>query len=245
MERKVVVVTPTFNEQDNIASFLTAVSKFVPEIVVSDSQSSDHTAEIVKTFSQENKEIHFVEGKFPGPGKLGVGLAAGIDYAFERLGADVIVTMEADLSNDPAELPKFIKKAQTADLVIGSRYCRGGKIVNWSWWRKFLSRGANLVLMLLAGTTKVHEFTNLYRAFNRKTWETVCPAACLHTGWLFVPAFIFASLGRKLRIVEQPIVYADRFGGRSKMQTVSYTKNLLRYALRYRLDKLKEYVAGF
>lgn len=245
MERKIVVVTPTFNEQDNIASFLTAVSKFAPAIVVSDSQSVDHTAEIVKTFSLKNKGIHFVVGKTPGPGKLGAGLASGIDYAFKHLSADVVITMEADLSNDPTELPKFIKRAKTADLVVGSRYVSGGRIVNWSWWRRFLSRGANLVLMILAGTTSVHEFTNLYRAFNHKTWEAVCPKTCLHLGWIFVPAFVFEALGKGLKIVEQPIVYADRFGGRSKMQTVSYTKNLLRYALRYRVNKIKEYANRF
>ncbi len=236
--KKAVVVAPTFNEQDNIASFLTSVSKFVPEIVVSDSQSSDHTAEIVKTYSLKNKGIHFVTGKTPGPGRLGAGLASGIDYAFERLSADVVVTMEADLSNDPNELPKFIKKAQTADFVVGSRYTQGGRIVNWSWWRKVLSHGANLVLALLVWTDKIHEFTNLYRAFNLKTWKMVRPAVIIHTGWLFVPAFTFEAVSAKLKIVEQPIVYYDRFGGRSKMQTVSYTKNLLRYALRYRLEKL-------
>lgn len=232
--KKVVVVAPTFNEQDNIASFLTTVSPFVFEIIISDSQSTDQTAAIVKTFSAKNPGIHFLPGKVPGPGKLGAGLATGINHAFDRLGADVVITMEADLSNNPAELPKFIKKAQTADLVIGSRYCPGGKIVNWSWWRKSLSQGANSVLALLVGTHQTHEFTNLYRAFNKTTWDAVGSKASIHTGWLFVPAFAFEALGTKLKVVEQPIVYSDRFGGRSKMQTVSYTKNILRYALRYR-----------
>ncbi len=235
--KKVVVVAPTFNEQDNIAGFLTTVSQFVPDIVISDSQSSDQTAAIVKTFSAKNPGIHFLPGKVPGPGKLGVGLAAGINYAFKELDADLVITMEADLSNDPKELPAFINKAQKADLVIGSRYCRGGRIVNWSWWRKALSRGANFVLALLVGTSKTHEFTNLYRAFNKKTWDAVAPKATIHTGWLFVPAFAFEALNAKLKIVEQPINYFDRFGGRSKMQTVSYTKNILQYALRYRLGK--------
>ncbi|MBI4099609.1 glycosyltransferase [Candidatus Microgenomates bacterium] len=236
MERPIVVVAPTFNEQDNIAAFLSATTKFVPTIVVSDSQSTDHTAAIVKTYAAKNSGIHFLVGKTAGPGKLGVGLTAGIDYAFAKLGAKTVITMEADLSNNPAELPKFVQKAQRADLVLGSRYVAGGKIVNWSWWRRFLSWAANLILMFLAGTLRVHEFTNLYRAFNKKTWDTVRPKAGLHHGWLFVPAFAFEAIAAHLTIVEQAIVYQDRFKGRSKMQTLSYTKNLLRYALRYRLN---------
>lgn len=234
---KTVVVAPTFNEQDSVAGFLATTSRIIPEVVISDSQSTDQTAAIVKTFAKGNPKIHFLPGREPGPGKLGVGLTDGIDYAFNKLRADIVVTMEADLSNDPKALPQFIAKASRADLVVGSRYCRGGRIVNWSWWRRFLSLVANFSLMALVGTTKIHEFTNLYRAFNQKTWKTVRAKASLHLGWLFVPAFVFEAVAADLKIVEQPIVYQDRFGGRSKMSTLSYTKNLVRYALRYRLEK--------
>lgn len=237
MERKVVIVVPTFNEQDNIESFFRSVLQNDVEILVVDSQSKDDTISLVKKATRQNKKIHLLMTKEPGPGKLGLGLSEGINFAFKKLHADVVVTMEADLSNDPSQIGSFLKKAKRADLVVGSRYISGGKIVNWSWWRKLLSRGANIILMLLVGTTRLHEFTNLYRAFNQKTWAAIANEVSIHTGWLFVPAFVFVALEKKLLIVEQPIIYYDRYGGRSKMNTLSYTKNLLRYALRSRWQK--------
>lgn len=239
--KKVVVVAPTFNEEANIESFLTAVlaqqvrlSGYELHVVVSDSHSSDNTPTIVKKIASRNKSVHYLDVKSRG---LGLGLARGLDFAADKLSADILVTMEADLSNDPKQIPEFMAAVDGTDLVLGSRYVPGGKIVNWSWWRKALSRLANLVLVVLAGTKKIHEFTNLYRAFNRQTWQKVGETVSLHTGWLFVPAFVFESLENKLSTEELPIVYFDRFGGKSKMKTLSYTSELLHYAVRYRLKK--------
>lgn len=240
--KKVVVVAPTYNEEENIAGFLKAVleeQKNLPgyhlEIVVADSHSSDKTAEISRKISLSNKSVHYLDVKKRG---LGLGLAIGLDYAVTQLQADILMTMEADLSNDPKQIPDFIKKLRGADLVVGSRYATGGKIVNWSWWRKLLSFGANSTLWLLAGLPKIHEFTNLYRAFDKSVWEKIKDPVSLHVGWLFVPAFVFEALGTDFKIAEQPIIYFDRFGGRSKMRTLSYTKNLLHYALRFRIKKM-------
>lgn len=239
--KKVVIVAPTFNEEENIAGFLEAVlaeRENLPdwdlEVVVSDSHSTDKTGEIVKRVQSKSKKVHYLDVKLRG---LGLGLSKGLDYAAKELSADVLVTMEADLSNDPKQLPSFLAKIGSAELVVGSRYTAGGKIVNWSWWRKALSRGANLLLMFLAVTFKIHEFTNLYRAFTKETWLRLRPCIEARSGWLFVPAFIFEALAADVKTVEQPIVYFDRFGGRSKMRTLSYTKNLLLYAIRFRLEK--------
>lgn len=239
--KKVVVVAPTFNEADNIGSFLAAVlsqEKNLPgwqlSILISDSHSTDQTAEFVKKFSSEYKNIHYLDVQKRG---LGLGLTKGLDYAVEELRADVLVTMEADLSNDPNQLPDFIRKIGDADVVIGSRYSLGGRVVNWSWWRRMMSLGANLALRVLAGWPNIHEFTNLYRAFRKGVWESLRLKVSLHRGWIFVPAFAFEILGNTFKIVEQPILYFDRFGGRSKMRTISYTKNLLLYAIRFRLEK--------
>ncbi len=230
MERKIVVVAPTYNEEANIAAFIEAVLKNPVTLLISDSHSTDQTAQIVKKY----KKVHYLDVKERG---LGLGLSRGLDYAVEKLDADILITMEADLSCDPRQIPQFIAKMERADLVIGSRYVKGGEISNWSWWRKAFSLGANLVLRLLAWTN-LHEFTNLYRAFTKEVWLDLKPKIQMHTGWLFVPAFVFASLETKFKILEQPIVYFDRFGGRSKMKTLSYTKNLLHFALRYRLCRI-------
>jgi glycosyltransferase involved in cell wall biosynthesis len=238
--KKVVVVAPTFNEADNIGSFLAAVlsqEKNLPGwelfILISDSHSTDQTAEFVKKFASEYKNIHYLDVQKRG---LGLGLTRGLDYAVKKLSADVLVTMEADLSNDPRQLPDFLAKVKRADLVLGSRYAKGGRIVNWSWWRKLLSRMANLAIMLLTLELRIHEFTNLYRAFRKGVWKKIRPKVCLHTDWLFVPAFALEAAKNGVKIVEEPIIYYDRFGGRSKMHTLSYTKNLLHYIFRYKLN---------
>lgn len=237
--KKVVVIAPTFNEEASIGSFLTAVlgeQKNLPgydlAVLISDSHSNDKTAEIVRSFRSRN--VYYLDVKKRG---LGLGLSQGLDYAVSRLSADILVTMEADLSNDPKQIPDFIKAIDGSDVVLGSRYAKGGKIINWSWWRKLLSRLANLILMFLAGTSKIHEFTNLYRAFTRQMWQRVGKKVAIHTGWLAVPAFAFEVLDTEAKVKELPIVYFDRFGGQSKMRTLSYTTELLRYALRYRLKK--------
>ncbi len=241
MERKIVVVAPTFNEEENIGGFITAVleqHKKLPGydlcVLISDSHSPDRTGEIVQKIAAGNKKVIYLDVQKRG---LGLGLSRGLDYAVDKLGADLLVTMEADLSNDPKQLPEFIRKLETADLVIGSRYSSGGKITNWSWWRKALSLGANLALRLIAWAPNIHEFTNLYRAFKKEVWRDLRRKVSVHVDWLFVPAFLFEALETNLRVAEQPIVYFDRFGGRSKMHTLSYAKNLLHYALRYRIKK--------
>lgn len=244
MERKVVVVAPTFNEEANIGSFVARVlaqQEKIPNyqlaILISDSHSSDKTGEITEELARKYKNVYYFDSKIPGPGRLGTGISKGLDYAIAKLGADILITMEADLSNDPDQIPQFVKKLESADIVLGSRYCSGGKIVNWSWWRKGFSLGANYTLRLLAWTAKSREFTNLYRAFTKEVWFDLRPKIVMHTGWLFVPAFAFEATNSKFKTTELPIIYFDRLGGRSKMQTLSYTKNLLHYALRYRLKK--------
>lgn len=239
--KKVVVVAPTYNEEENIESFLTAVlaeQKNLPEydlnILVADSHSSDRTYELVKKIMGSSKKVLYLDVKERG---LGLGLAKGLDFAVEKMGANVLVTMEADLSNNPNQLKDFLSKMETADIVVGSRYTDGGKIVNWSWWRRALSLAANLILGVFAFNFKIHEYTNLYRVFKTEVWEDLRSKVSIHVDWLFVPAFVYEAIGTQFKIVEQPIVYYDRFGGRSKMKTLSYTKNLLHYAIRYRVKK--------
>lgn len=241
--KRLVVLVPTFNEQDNIAVFLQEVLNQRPNlpnykmhILVSDSHSQDETRKIAQQYARRYKTVHYLDVVKRG---LGFGLVKGLDAAIKKHRADVVVTLEADLSCDPRQLPEFLSRLEKVDLVVGSRYCPGGKIVNWSWWRRALSLGANFLLRVLAATSKVHEFTNLYRAFRRDVWRQLRPKLWWHRDWIFVPAFVFAALDTDFTIAEQPIIYHDRFGGRSKMRTLSYTKNLLRYALKFRWSKLK------
>lgn len=251
--KKLVVVAPTYNEEQNIELFLKSVLEQQKnlkdidlEVLVSDSHSSDKTAQIVEKLFSQNKKVHFLDVQKRG---LGLGLIKGLDFAVDELKADLLITMEADRSADPKQFEEFLNKLKEADLVVGSRYMKGGKIENWTWWRKVISKIANTGLRLMALTLHLHEFTNLYRAFKKEVWITIRPKVQMHDDWIFVPAFIFETLGTKFKIVEQPMVLSDRFGGKSKMNTVSYTRNLLRYAISYRLHKssklIKFAIVGF
>lgn len=235
--KKLVVVAPTYNEGENIKAFLNKIltQKILLKIVITDSHSTDGTAKIVQIFSKKNKNVFYLDVKKRG---LGLGLFQGINFATDKLKADFIITMEADLSCNPAQIPGFLEKLKKHDLVIGSRYTSKGRIKNWSWWRRILSRGANLILMFLAFSPNIHEFTNLYRAFTKVAWLKIRPELAKESGWLFVPAFIFVALEKNVTMVEEPIVYFDRFGGRSKMSTVSYGWGLLCYAINYRMRQI-------
>lgn len=240
--KKIVVIAPTLNEQESIENFIFSVlaqkQKLINydlSVLISDSHSHDHTPEIVRKIAAKSKNVVYLDVSQKG---LGLGLIKGLDYAVEKLKADILITMEADLSNDPNQIPDFVKKTEKFDVVIGSRYVPGGIIANWSWWRKIFSLCANNTLRVLAWAPHLHEFTNLYRAFKREVWLDLKPKIGMHTGWLFVPAFAFEILGSQYKVVELPIIYFDRFGGRSKMRTLSYTKNLLHYAFRFRFKKL-------
>ncbi len=239
--KRLVIVAPTYNESANINIFVAAIfseTKKIPTcesfLLISDSHSPDDTPALVKKLAKRNKHLVYLDVKKRG---LGYGLTKGLNYAVSKLNADFLITIEADLSNDPKKLGQIVKLLEKYDLVIGSRYSPGGGIKNWSWWRKELSFGANFGLRLLA-SSNIHEYTNLYRGFNKEVWFALRNQLSRYDGWLFVPAFIFEFLSTSLSSIEMPFIYFDRFGGRSKMHTMSYTKNLLLFAISYRLNRI-------
>lgn len=239
--KRLVIVAPTYNESANINNFVAAIFLEAKKItgcetflLISDSHSSDNTPSLVKKLQKSNKRLVYLDVKKRG---LGLGLIEGLDYATTKLQADLLVTIEADLSNDPKKLGEIVRLLGEYDLVIGSRYAPGGGIDNWSWWRKKLSLMANTVLKILAWS-RVNEYTNLYRGFRKEVWQSIRKNLKKYDGWLFVPAFVFEALPMNFSLVEMPYTYFDRFGGTSKMNTIAYTKSLLWYALHYRLSKI-------
>lgn len=239
--KRLIIVAPTYNESANINNFVAAIfsetkklTNYESFLLISDSHSPDDTPLLVRKLAKRNKHLIYLDVKKRG---LGHGLIEGLNYATSILKADILVTIEADLSNDPKKLSQIVKLLEKYDLVIGSRYSPGGGIKNWSWWRKKLSFSANFGLRLLA-SSNIHEYTNLYRGFNKNVWLALREKLSYYDGWLFVPAFIFEFLSTNLSSVEMPFIYFDRFGGRSKMHTMSYTKNLLLFAINYRLNRI-------
>src|SRR2546429_53075 len=137
-----LVVIPTYNERDNIGPLLDQVLALPLdlEVLIVDDSSPDGTCDLVRARMASEPRVHLIER----PGKMGLGSAyvAGFRYALER-GAQYIIEMDADFSHDPASLPEFIRNAQEADVVLGSRYLHGVSVVNWSFKRLLLSYTAN------------------------------------------------------------------------------------------------------
>lgn len=218
------VVVPTYNEADNIRILIKLIKEYVKDvtIIVVDDNSEDGTAEIAKEMGAKV----FVRTNEKG---LGSALRFGLMKALE-LGLTKVATMDADLSHDPSYLPVMF--GTDADLVIGSRYVKGGKIENWPLKRRVISKGANLITRVLLHSP-IHDNTSGYRVYSSKAIEIV--SSCQHAGgYEFQICAVYKALKNSLKVVEVPIIFKDRERGNSKLDT-SKMLNWLWYVIRLSL----------
>jgi len=165
-----LVILPTYNEAPNIANLIPEILRQDNrlEVLVVDDNSPDGTAEIVEKTSQQEARVHLLQR--PGKGGLGTAYIDGFRYAL-REGYDPIFEMDADFSHDPQELPAFLKRIETCDLVVGSRYCHGRvSVVNWPLPRLILSYGANVYARLVTGLP-LTDCTGGFKCFRRGVLE--------------------------------------------------------------------------
>jgi dolichol-phosphate mannosyltransferase len=216
MPERSLVIVPTYNESESIAEAIerlfVAVDDDVDLLVVDDG-SPDGTADLVRGIAAGNPRIHMLERT----AKRGLGDAykTGFRWALER-GYDAVVEMDADLSHDPADVPRFLAALEDADLVIGSRYIPGGKVVNWSKFREALSRNGNRYagFMLRFG---IKDATSGFRAFKATTIREIDLDDVASQGYGFqieMARKVFLNGGR---IAEIPITFVERAAGNSKM----------------------------
>lgn len=212
---KILVVTPTYNEADNIERFIAEVLRQNDslDILIVDDNSPDGTAVIVKKLQATNSRIHLIER----PGKMGLGTAyvAGFKFAIQKQ-YDFIFEMDADFSHNPDEIPNFLKRAETADLVLGSRYTNGVRVVNWPIRRLILSYGANLYTRLITGMP-IKDATSGFKCFRRSVLETINLDRIHSNGYAFQIEMTFKAWKKGFTVVEQPIIFVDRRSGVSKM----------------------------
>lgn len=212
---RVLVVIPTYNEADNVRRITGRVRSAVPEveILIADDNSPDGTGEIADELAAADDHIHVLHR----PGKQGLGAAyvAGFDWARER-GYDAVVEMDADGSHAPEELPRLLDAARTSDVVIGSRYVPGGKLVNWPVHRLALSRGANMYVRLLLGMP-VSDATGGYRVYRMSVLEKIDYATVTSQGYSFQVELSWRAHREGFRITEVPITFTERAHGASKM----------------------------
>jgi len=217
MTRNSLVIIPTYNEKENVSSIIDAVlaenEDF--EVLIVDDNSPDGTATIVENLIKSNDRIHIHKRS----GKLGLGTAyiAGFKFALNKH-YQYIFEMDADFSHDPKKLNELLAKCkeENVDLVVGSRYTKGGGLENWSKYRLFLSFSASLYVRLIANIN-VMDPTAGFICYSRKVLEIIDLDKIKLKGYGFQIEMKYAAHCNDLNIAEVPIIFKDRELGKSKM----------------------------
>lgn len=223
---RVVMVIPTYNEALNlewIVGRLRAAQPAVDVMIVDDS-SPDGTGDIADRLAAADDQIQVVHRTE----KAGLGAAYvhGFTIALSQ-GYDVIGEMDADGSHQPEQLYRLLNGLVDADLVIGSRYVKGGSVVNWPLFRRLLSAFGNLYVRLLLGI-RVHDSTAGFRLFRRATLEKIDVTTVTVSGYVFQTEMAWRALQARLRVHEVPIEFIERERGDSKMSQAVAIESLQR-----------------
>ena len=239
-----VVVTPTFDEYENIIDLIdsilaeqTNIPGFDLQVLVSDSHSKDGTLELVQTRAESDPCVHLLDVNRRG---IGLGLFHGFHYAIERLNADVLVEMDSDFQHNPADIPGLLAPlGQGYDVVVGSRFVEGS-MNKMPFIRRVLSIGANGVIRLALGLRDVTEITTSFRAFRKESFlrlnhETV---PWEDQSFIAVPVFLVRMLEAGARATEVPMTMHPRMRGYSKMIYWKYIRDILWFSARTRLAQI-------
>jgi len=231
---RTLVIVPTYCERDVIAATLSAVRRTVKDadVLVVDDGSPDGTAEVVASLARADSRIHLLQrGSKDG---LGRAYMAGFTWALER-GFDRIVEMDADGSHRAEHLADILAALEAADLVVGSRWVRGGSTVGWSLSRRLVSRAGNLYARTMLGIP-VRDATSGFRAFDARALRLCLPATEASQGYAFQVEMVWRFHRRGLRIAEVPIVFHERESGESKM-TLGIAAEAAIGILRWRMSR--------
>ena len=220
----ICIVIPTYNEAENIPKLVEELEDILRKeefkIIIVDDNSPDDTSEIAEKLNMRygNIVVHRRSEK------LGIGSAIreGMKIALSSPDTKFIVTMDADFSHDPKDVPRLLREAERSNLVQGSRYVEGGKIVGWDFFRKRISYSANLLCRVLL-RTHLREHTTFYRVYSRKCAEIVAKDVC-HDGYEFAIASILTAKDHGVKIREVPITFVDRASGKSKLKSFDIFK---------------------
>lgn len=211
-----LVILPTFNERDNIEPIIKEILNLNLDcrILVVDDNSPDKTALMVKEIAEKDGLVDIIQRER----KLGLGSAyiEGFRYALKR-GFDFVFEMDADFSHSPRYLPIFLEKIKNYDLIIGSRYIKGGQIVgNWPIERRLLSHLANIYARLLTGIP-LKDLTSGFKCFRKEVLQSIDFENIESDGYSFQIEINFICWQKEFRICEIPIAFEERRAGTSKM----------------------------
>jgi dolichol-phosphate mannosyltransferase len=242
---RVLVVIPTYNESENIRLITGRVRAAVPQvdILVADDNSPDGTGDIVDELAAADSQIHVLHR----PGKQGLGAAyiAGFGWAREH-NYDAVVEMDADGSHAPEQLTRLLDALRDADAVLGSRYVKGGSVVNWPRRRLILSRGGNIYVQLALGVP-FKDATGGYRAYRMPVLEKMEVDSVASQGYCFQVDLAWRAHRNGFRVAEVPITFADRELGASKMSSNIIREAFLRvgvWGVQHRWAAIRRAVGG-
>jgi dolichol-phosphate mannosyltransferase len=225
MSRETLIIVPTYNERDNLPVLVERILKLPVSIdlLIVDDNSPDGTGKLADSFASKHPEIHVLHRSQ----KEGLGRAycAGFGWGLEK-GYEFIFEMDGDLSHNPDDIPLFLRAARDADLVLGSRYCNGIRVINWPLKRLVLSLSAAKYVQLITGMP-FSDPTGGFKCFRRRTLQTIDLESVDSNGYSFQIEMTHKVWRQGLRIVEVPIIFTDRFHGTSKM-----SPKIVREALR-------------
>ncbi|MCC7517910.1 MAG: polyprenol monophosphomannose synthase [Verrucomicrobiae bacterium] len=213
--QRILLVIPTYNERENLPRLVERIPPApATDLLFVDDRSSDGTAEWIRELQVRRPGTHLLER----PGKMGLGTAyvAGFAWALER-GYDLVFEMDADLSHDPSEIPNFVRRANNgADLVVGSRYLDGIRIINWPLRRLFLSRFASAYTRFWTGLP-LTDPTSGFKCFRREALAALDLSRIRSNGYAFQIEVSYYLWKKGFHLAEVPIVFTDRHQGVSKM----------------------------
>jgi dolichol-phosphate mannosyltransferase len=210
-----LVIIPTYNEHDNLEPLVRDIlaAEGSIDVLIVDDNSPDGTGDVADELCARSDRVHVLHR----PGKQGLGRAyvAGFRYALEHH-YERIFEMDADYSHRPEDVPRLLRAADSADVVIGSRSVPGGRAEGWSPIRHFISKGGSRFSRLLLGLP-IHDCTSGFKCFRRGAIEMLDLAALESNGYAFQVEVNYACAQAGLKFAEVPIVFPDRVRGTSKM----------------------------
>ncbi len=229
---KTMIMIPTYNEAENIEKLVTEIFGYAPgvDILVVDDNSPDGTGQIIDSVSAQDPRVHILHRKkLRGRGLAGI---AGLRYAL-NWGAEAIVEMDADFSHHPKHLPDLLKGLEEADVVLGSRFVRGGADVGRGWLRHAITVFANWYIRMILGL-KIRDCTSGYRVFKREVLEAIDVDSLISRGPAIVQEILYSSILSGFRVKEVPIVFIDRQRGNSSFNfRIMYEGFMMIPILRY------------
>ena len=212
---KVLVIVPTYNERESLPVIVSGIRQAEPgiHILIADDNSPDGTGEVADGLSSSDISVHVLHRS----AKAGLGAAYLDAFSWAKAnGYDVVVEMDADGSHRPQDLTKILDALTNNDVVLGSRWIKDGRVVNWAKSREVLSRGGNLYTRMWLGIP-IHDATGGFRAYRMSALDVMNTDQVESQGYCFQVDMAWRAVKANLQVAEVPITFVERELGESKM----------------------------